>query len=300
MRHSVHVQPQVPKMRVCWAWLLALLLATVGWTLPLAAHDTASTPGSILNQIGFDQQLGKQLPLTATFTDERKHPVHLGEYFTGKPVLLWLGYLTCPNLCPLSRHGLVESLEKLTFSAGNEFQVVMISIDPQETSEQASQVKQQTLADYNRPAAAQGWHILTGVHAQIDQVTNVVGFRYAYDATQAQYAHASGVVLATGSGRIARYLFGIEYAPRDLRLGLVEAGENTIASPIDRVLLFCYDYDPTTGHYTLFILRMVRIAAVATVFALGAFVWLNQRSALAGSQATHSQKDSLDTTATQR
>lgn len=283
-----------PKIRMCWAWLLGLMLVTVGQAPVAAAHAAVSNTSAILDQIGFDQRLGKQLPLSATFTDEQQHTVRLGDYFTGKPVILWFGYLTCPNLCPLSRHGLLESLEQLNFSAGSEFQVVMISIDPQETPQQAKQAKAETLASYNRPAAAQGWHILTGAHAQIDAVTNAAGFRYAYDATQAQYAHVSGVVLATGAGRIARYLFGIDYAQRDLRLGLVEAGENAISSPIDRILLFCYHYDPTTGHYNLLILRLVRIAAVATVAGLGVFIWLNRRVSPPGPSTAHSQTDSLD------
>lgn len=257
--------------------LLGLLLAMGGGTPPLFAHAAEGNFGEILDEIGFDQRPGEPLPLDVTFTNEQQRVVQLGEYFTGKPVVLWFGYLSCPNLCPLSRHGLVESLAKIAFTAGAEFQVVMISIDPSETAQEANQVKQEFLAAYNRPGAAAGWHILTGKHAQIDRVTDAVGFRYAYDTSQSEYAHASGVVLATGAGRIARYLFGIQYQPRDLRLGLVEAAENSIALPIDRILLFCYDYNPLTGQYNLLVLRLVRLAAVGTVAILGIFIWRNWR-----------------------
>lgn len=241
---------------------------------PAQAHDPALRPAQVLDAIGFDQRLNKNVPLDLELQDETGRPVQLRTYFTGKPVILTLGYFECPNLCPLVRQGLLASLQQLRFTAGQEFEVVAISLDPTETPALATQVKQEYIQAYGRPTGANGWHFLTGSHEAIDQLAEAVGFRYAYDTRQGQYAHASGIVILTPSGKVARYLFGVEYSPRDLRLALVEAAEGKIGSPLDKVLLFCYRYDPVTGQYTVLIMNLIRLAGLATVMFLGILIFV--------------------------
>ncbi|MFN8489435.1 MAG: SCO family protein [Caldilineaceae bacterium] len=252
---------------------LTLLLCFNG-VKPVWAHDPAHQSADILKAIGFDQHLNALAPLVAQFTDEHGQRVQLRNYFQGKPVILLLGYFQCPNLCPLEREGLVHGLQQVKFTAGQDFDVVMISIDPKETPATATKAKQQSVATYARPGTEQGWHFLTGDHAAIDLVADAVGFRYAYDPAQQEYAHPSGVVIATPTGKIARYLFGIEYAPFDLRLGLVEASANQIGTPVDQFLLLCFHYNPATGKYTTFIMNLLRFAGLATTVLLGLFVWI--------------------------
>ncbi len=248
--------------------LLTLLPGKLAW-----AHDPSQQPTDVLRAIGFDQHLATQAPLDAPFMDERGQHVQLGDYFHGKPVILLLGYFQCPNLCPLEREGLVNALQKLNFTVGKDFDVVMISIDPKETPAIATKVKQQSIATYARPGTEVGWHFLTGEHAAIDRVADKIGFRYLYIADQKEYAHPSGIVILTPAGKIARYLFGIAYEPFDLRLGLVETAAARIGTPIDQFLLLCFHYNPTTGKYSLFILNLMRLVAVATVLGIGLWVW---------------------------
>jgi protein SCO1/2 len=200
--------------------------------------------------------------------------VQLSHFFSGKPVILSMGYYGCPNLCPLTRRGLLASLQQLQFTAGEEFTVLAISIDPEETPELAAQTRDETVQAYGRAAAEPGWHFLTGDHDTIDELSDAVGFRYAYDTRQQAYAHASGVIILTPEGTVSRYLFGLEYAPRDLRLALVEAAANRIGTVIDQVLLFCYHYDPITGEYTMLIMNVLRLAGLATVLSLGGVIAL--------------------------
>jgi len=197
--------------------------------------------------------------------------VRLGDFFGEKPVVLSLVYYECPMLCTLSLNGLVSAMDVLTFDAGDEYEVVTLSFEPKETPELARAKKSGYLERYAREGAADGWHFLTGDEDQIRRVTEAVGFRYAWDAETQQYAHPSGILVITPQGRIARYLYGIEYAPKDLRLALVEASEEEIGSPIDQVLLFCYQYDPTTGRYGAAAINLLRAAGVLTVLALGGF-----------------------------
>lgn len=267
--------------------ILLFLLCWIG-AKPAWAHDPAHQPADIIKAIGFDQHVNAQAPLMTNFVEATGQRVQLGHYFQGKPVILLLGYFQCPNLCPLEREGLVHGLQALNLTVGKDFDVVMISIDPKETPAMAMKAKQQSIATYARPGAEQGWHFLTGDHAAIDRVADAVGFRYAYNPVQQEYAHASGVMILTPAGKIARYLFGIEYAPLDLRLGLVEAAANQIGSPVDQFLLLCFHYNPTSGKYSVFITNLLRLAGLVTVAILGLWVWVMLRRELVSRSAVGS------------
>jgi protein SCO1/2 len=258
--------------------LLLLLLCNLVLTRQAAAHDPATDPDAILGAIGFDQRLDAQLPLDLPLRDASGQAVLLGNYFTDKPVVLSLGYWECPNLCSLSRSGLLQSLEELDFTVGRDFEIVMVTIDPAETPALAATIKQQYVMGYNRAGSEDGWHFLGGEHDAVDQLAERVGFRYAYDAEQDEYAHVSGLVVLTPQGKVARYLYGIDYDPRDLRLSLVEATANRIGTFTDQVLLFCYTYNPVTGTYSLLLMRVMQTAAGLTVAFLGGMLWLLLRN----------------------
>jgi protein SCO1 len=229
-------------------------------------------PENPLDKVGFDQRLNAQVPLDLPFHDEAGATVRLGDYFGQKPVVMVLAYYQCPNLCTLALTQLVETLRKLAFDVGDQFNVVTVSIDPTETPALATAKKASYLKRYGRPGGAAGWHFLTGEQASIQQLAQAIGFRYAYDAEQHQYAHPTGSIVLTPQGRISRYFYGIEYSSTDMRLGLVEASADKIGSPVDLVLLRCYHYDPQTGKYDLVIMDVVRLAALATVVLVGMFV----------------------------
>jgi protein SCO1/2 len=249
----------------------------------LALPGLASAQGAgdgrppFLRDLGFDQRLGESLPLDARLRDEAGREVRLGDYFGRKPVVLSLVYYECPMLCTLSLNGLVSAMDVLSFDAGDEYEVVTLSFEPKETPELARAKKEVYLERYGREGAEQGWHFLTGDAAQIRRVTEAVGFRFAWDAETRQYAHPSGILVVTPEGRIARYLYGIEYAPKDLRLALLEASDEKSGSPIDQLLLFCYQYDPTTGRYGAAAMNLVRAGGVLTVLGLLAFWALRWR-----------------------
>jgi protein SCO1/2 len=232
---------------------------------------------SILRDIGFDQRLGETVPLDLDFRDETGRPVRLGDYFGKRPVVLTLNYYGCPMLCTVSLNGLASALSVLTYSAGREFEVVTVSFDPRETPDLAARKKKSYLERYKRPGAAEGWHFLTGGQASIDALTNAVGFRYVWDPDTKQFAHPAGVVVLTPGGKISRYLFGIEYAPKDLRFAVIESSEGRIGNAVDQIVLACYNYDPTTGRYGAAIMRIVRVSGVLTFLALGSFVVLSLR-----------------------
>ena len=247
--------------------MVVVLLATL--VVPGHAQETRpAVPGNL----GIDQRLNAQVPFDLVFRDETGRSVQFGDYFGSKPVVLALVYYQCPMLCPLVLDGLVSSLRVLSFTAGSQFTVVVVSFNPRETPELAAAKKATSLQRYTRPGAEGGWHFLTGEEQAIARLAGAVGFRYTYDAAQDQYAHASGIVVLTPQGKIARYFYGIEYAPRDLRLGLVEAAANKIGSPIDQLLLLCYHYNPATGKYSALVLDAVRLGGAATVLALGTFL----------------------------
>ncbi len=253
---------------------------TVALLLPLAgrADDRRLVPPEkdtrppLLQKVSFDQKLGAQLPLDVKFHDEYGNPIALGQYFHQKPVILSLVYYQCPMLCTQVLNGMVSAFLPLRFSAGGEFEVVTVSFDPRETPEMAAAKKETYLKRYGRSSAYDGWHFLTGDQASIDALTEAVGFHYAFDPKLNQFAHASGIMIVTPEGKLAQYYYGIEYSPRDLRLGLIEASKNRIGTLVDQVLLYCYHYDPSTGRYGAIALRMVRIGGAATVLLLGGFI----------------------------
>jgi protein SCO1/2 len=263
-----------------------VLLAAVG-----QARANGVRPDAF-RDVGFDQRLGAQVPLDLRFRNEQGRSVELSEYFRSKPIILMVAYYNCPNLCPLALESLVKSLKAISFDAGKEFNVLIVSIDPNEGPALATANKEKYLQKYGRPGAKRGWHFLTGEREPIDRLTEAVGFRYAYDAGQREYAHSTGIVLLTPLGEVSRYFYGIEYAPKDLRLSLVEASSNKIGSPVDQLLLFCYQYDPATGKYTLTIMSALRLAALATVLGLSAFVLVMVRRERLGRAKT--EKEGLE------
>lgn len=257
------------------AALATLVVATVGvW--PAAGQgrvqSEASAPSDrkpkALEGVTYAQRLGDQVPADLPFVDETGKAVRLGDYFGTRPVVLALAYYECPMLCTQVLSGMTAGLKGLTFTAGQEFEVVVVSIDPGEGPGLAAAKKATYVAHYDREETAGSWHFLTGRKADIDRLAQTVGFSYTYDEKTDQYAHAAGLSILTPDGRIARYLFGIDFAPRDLRLGIVEANDRKIASPIDTVLLYCYHYDPATGTYGLMAMRLVRTAGVLFVLAM--------------------------------
>jgi protein SCO1/2 len=227
-----------------------------------------------LQQVGLDQRLHEFISLDLTFVDETGKSVHLRDYFASKPVILTLAYYDCPNLCTLVLNGLLKALRALSLTIGTHFNVLTVSINPADTTALAAARQAQYTRGYGRANAANadathGWHFLTGAPEAIQRLTQAVGFRYTYDATHGQFAHATGIMVLTPQGQLSHYFYGVEYAPRDVQFGLMEAAAYKIGSPIDRLLLLCYHYDPQSGTYSLAILRALRIAGAATVVALG-------------------------------
>ena len=251
------------------AWILIILM--LGFALTSRA-DSGRPP--TLQGVGIDQRLNEQVPLDLMFRDETGQSVRLGDYFGSKPVILALVYYKCPMLCTLTLNGLERTMRVMPLDVGNQYTVVTVSFDPRETPALAAAKKQEYLAHYERPGGAAGWHFLTGEESSIRQLTEVVGFHYNYDPQSGQYAHTTGLVILTPQGKIARYFYGVEFSPRDLRLSLVEASANKIGSPVDEILLFCFHYDPATGKYGLVIMRVIQIAGAVTVLALGSFMTL--------------------------
>jgi protein SCO1/2 len=225
-----------------------------------------------LRKVGIDQLLNQQVPLDLKFHNEEGREVALREYFRGKPVILSLVYYHCPMLCTLTLEGLVRSLRIMPLNVGNDFDIVTVSFDPSEKPPLAAESKAKILESYRRPGAGAGWHFLTGDQPSIDALVRSVGFRYVPDKQTGQFAHAAGIMVLTPEGKTARYLFGVDYAPRDLRLALVEASAGKIGSRVDQMLLYCFHYDATFGKYTFAIMSVVRILGGATVLILGGFL----------------------------
>lgn len=243
----------------------------------------AQTPvAELVREIGIDQKLDQPLPLSLEFRDEQGKTVRLADFFNGKPVILNLTYFRCPMLCSLVLEGLVKGLKPLRLNPGKEFQIVTVSIDPKDTPAQALEKKQKYAKSYARPGAEQAWHFLTGPQASIDALAKAVGFRYVYDPQSGQFAHAGGIIVTTPEGRLARYFYGIEYAPRDIRLALVEASKGKIGSWADQVLLLCFHYDPMTGKYGFFIMNFLRAASFLTAGAVALSIFIMLRRERAG------------------
>ena len=256
---------------------LALTGLLVVATAQPAAAQTEGAPG-ILSKVGIDQRLGESIPLDAEFLNEDGQKVTLADYFSSRPVILALVYYDCPMLCTQILNGLLGSMKGLEFSAGSEFEVVTVSFDPREGPDLARGKKQVYLDQYPRDGAESGWHFLTGDEAAIRSLTESVGFRYAWDEDTQQYAHASGIVVLTPEGTLARYFYGIEYAPRDLKLGLVEASNGEIGSPVDQILLYCFHYDPVKGRYGVAIMNIIRVLGTVSVLIIAtAVLWMLRR-----------------------
>ena len=260
--------------------LVAALLASFAFGQGMTS-GIMSPPANVrppgLKNVGILQNLNQQIPPDLMFTDDMGRAVRLGDYFGKRPVILNLVYYNCPMLCNEVLSGLENSLRMMTFDAGKEFEVLTVSFDPRETPEMAAQKKSVFLKRYKRPAAEQGWHFLVGRQDAIDALTKAAGFQYEYDEPTKQFAHTSAIMILTPEGKIAQYYYGIEYPPKDLRLGLVEAGQGKIGSVVDQLLLYCYHYDPEKGKYSAIVMRIVRLAGVATMLLLGTLIFLMVR-----------------------
>jgi len=232
-----------------------------------------------LKNVGLDQRLNEQVPLDAVFKDEQGQEARLGQFFKGKPVVLSLVYYSCPMLCTQVLNGQLGAFRSVSFNIGEQFEVVTVSFDARETPQLASAKKQTYIKGYNRPSGEAGWHFLTGDEANIKRLAEAVGFRFAWDEQTKQFAHASGVMVLTPEGKLARYFYGIDYPPRDLRLALVEASQNKIGTPVDALMLYCYHYDPVTGKYGVVVMNVMRVAGIVTVILIvGMILVLKKRS----------------------
>jgi protein SCO1/2 len=233
-------------------------------------------PPAILKGVGIAQNLNRQLPLGLTFTDDHGQQVQLASYFGKKPAILALVYYQCPMLCSEELNGLTGALQMVKFVPGKDFDVIVASIDPSEGTELAAAKKRNYLKRYGHPETANGWHFLTGTQANIDLLTKAVGFGYVKipgpDGKLTQFAHASSIQIVTPEGKLAQYYMGVEYSPKDLRLGLVEASANRMGSPVDNILTYCYHYDPQTNKHSLIVARVVQLGGLVTVFLLGGFM----------------------------
>jgi protein SCO1/2 len=251
-------------------------------TLLLGGTALAQERPAALRDVGFDQRLEQVVPGDIALRDEAGRAVRLQDYYGRKPLVVALVYYECPMLCTMTLNGLVSAMNAISFDAGQEFEVVTVSFEPRETPELAAAKKAAYLKRYARPGAEAGWHFLTGEPGDIERLTRAVGFRYAWDEELRQYAHPAGIVVLTPDGRIARYLFGIEDAPKDLRLALVEASQGRVGGLVDQAVLYCYQYDPMTGKYGAAVMRILRVGAVLTLGALASFIfvmWRRERSA---------------------
>ena len=255
--------------------LSALLLAAG------SAHAGSLVPGNTmpgpLKEVRYDQRLGEQVPLELPFRDETGRAVKLGDYFGRRPAILVLAYYHCPMLCDMVLQGVETGLKPLSLDPGKDFDVVVASIDPAETPEMAARKKRELLKRYARPGTEGGWHFLTGTPPAISRLANAVGFHYVYDKDRNEFAHAAGMVILTPEGKVSRYLFGVEYPARFVRLGLVESAGGKIGGVIDQVLLYCFHYDPTIGRYSAATLNIVRLAGLATVAGLALLILILRR-----------------------
>jgi protein SCO1/2 len=248
---------------------------------PAAMRNPDSKPAPLpagLRGVTIEQNLNHQVPLNLVFRDEFGRSLPLSTYFSGhKPVLLALVYYTCPMLCNLVLTGMESSLRAISLNPGRDFEVVAVSFDPHDTPEIAAGKRASYLQRYRRPDTANGWHFLTGDELSIQALTSAVGFHYKLDPATGQYAHASAIMILTPDGKLSRYFYGVEYAPRDVRLGLVEASQNKIGSPVDQILLFCYHYDPATGKYGAIAMNMIRFGGATFVLICGTFLFFAWR-----------------------
>jgi protein SCO1/2 len=244
---------------------------------PAPGLPSSTTPVA-LQKVAFEQRLNEMLPLELPFKDENGKAVRLGDYFGRKPVILVFAYYECPMLCTQVLNGLESALRVLNESIGNEFDIVTVSFDPRETPVLAAGKKKAYLERYKRPGAELGWHFLTGEQASIDALTKAAGFSFYWDEPTQQFAHSSGIVVATPAGKLSRYFFGIDYSPRDVKFALIESSNGKVGTLADRLLLYCYHYDPAAGNYGLTAMRAVRVGGAVTLVVLAGFVFVSIRS----------------------
>ncbi|HET7892613.1 MAG TPA: SCO family protein [Candidatus Sulfotelmatobacter sp.] len=255
--------------------MLLLLTCSQAWTQAMS-KGIMSPPANVrppyLQNVGIEQHLNGQVPPDLAFVDDAGRAVKLGDYFGKKPLILNLVYYNCTMLCGEALAGLTGAMKMVKFDVGNQFDVLTISFNPQETPAIAAAKKQDYLKRYGRPGAANGWHFLTGPAESINALTKAVGFQYQYDPRINQYAHATAIMVLTPQGRISRYFYGVDYPPKDLRMGLVEASQNKIGNAVDQVLLYCYHYDPETGKYGAVVTNILRLGAGLTILILGSLL----------------------------
>ena len=254
----------------------AVLMSVASMVVPVRGQTAPEQ--AVLNRIDYEQRLNEQVPLDAVFTDEEGKQVQLTQYFGKRPVILLMVFYECPMLCTEILNGTLRLMQELAFTAGQEYEVVTISIDPREGPVDAMGKKSQYLRRYNREGTWGSWHFLTGQEPEIKRVADSIGYKYFYDEQTAQYVHASGITVLTPTGRVSRYFYGVQYNASDVRLGLVEASANKIGSPVDKLLLYCYHYDPSSGKYNVAVMSFVRVFGVFTVLAMiGGFFMLMRR-----------------------
>jgi protein SCO1/2 len=257
--------------------LASLVLSLAALLLAPPAQATSRLGAKQLREIGIDQKLGERVPLDLQFRDHRGETVTLKRYVSERPVVLALIYNRCPMLCNQVLSGLVSALKVLKLDAGSDFDVLAVSFDPAETPELSAANRDKLIERYGRAGAAEGIHFLTGEPEPIRRLTDAVGFRYRYDEEQKQYAHASAIMVLTPGGKLARYFYGTEFSPRDMRLAIVEASDGKVGSLSDDLLLLCYRYDPETGTYSATAINAIRFGGVATLAVLGVFIGTSLR-----------------------
>ncbi len=282
--------------RVSWIVSAIMLLGLVGSSAATVANaqgvggmdETAGLPSTpatlptVLKGVGYDQNIGAQIPLNARFTDETGKTVPLSAYFGKKPVVLILAYYSCPMLCPEVMSGATAALKKVGFTIGDQFEVLTVSFDPRDTPEVAAKTKQIYMKQYGDPKAVAGWHFLTGKEPQIEQLTRTVGFHYNFIPKTGMFAHAAGLVVVTPDGKVSQYFYGVRFQDRDLRLALVQSSKEKLGSIADQILLFCCTYDPGTGKYTTVISRVLQVGGAITVLGIGLGLLFLSRMNIAG------------------
>lgn len=275
------------KVKKCFLALAALLFFSSVSRAQMIPDNVGKSsnglPPALVN-VGFDPQLNAQIPLDAPFVDENGQPASLRQYAGKRPVVLTFVYFRCPMLCNQVEQALVGTLKMISFNPGKDYDVVFISFDPGDTPSEALEKKHEAMSRFARPATEPGWHFLTGSQESIGAVTKAAQFRYTFDPKTKLFGHASGILLLTPDGRISRYFFGVEYPPSNVRLGLVDASSGKIGTPVDHLLLFCYQYDPTTAHYSATILTVIRMGGVVTLLCMAiGFVIFRRRDHRGGS-----------------
>ena len=261
--------------RLCVNAVVLMALASTAFGQAMS-KGIMSPPANVrppyLQNVGIEQRLDSQVPPDLAFVDDTGRPVKLGDYFGKKPLILNLVYYNCTMLCGEVLAGLTGAMKLVKFDVGNQYDVLTVSFDPRETTAMAAAKKADYLKRYGRPGAASGWHFLTGPADSINALTKAVGFQYQYDAARNQYAHATAIMILTPQGRISRYFYGVDFPPKDLRMGLVEASHEKIGNPIDQILLYCYHYDPATGKYGAVVSNMLKVGGALTILLLGGLV----------------------------